>query len=92
VMAENKLISAEDLDLAHFTAQESVTLAQARESAEKRAIEAALLRHRHRLNEAAVDLGVSRATLSRLLDTHGMRDAVGTEDEAVPAEGVHAAE
>jgi DNA-binding NtrC family response regulator len=92
VMAENKLISAEDLDLAHFTAQESVTLAQARESAEKRAIEAALLRHRHRLNEAAVDLGVSRATLSRLLDTHGMRDAVGAEDEVLPAEGARAAE
>ena len=74
VMAESKLISAEDLDLAHFTAQQTVTLAQAREGAERRAIEAALLRHRHRLAEAAADLGISRVTLYRLMGTHGLRD------------------
>ncbi len=74
VMAESKLISAEDLDLAHFTAQQTVTLAQAREAAERRAIEAALLRHRHRLTEAAADLGISRVTLYRLMGTHGLRD------------------
>ncbi|MFC5428529.1 sigma 54-interacting transcriptional regulator [Paraburkholderia denitrificans] len=74
VMAESKLITADDLDLAHFTAQQTVTLSQARESAEKRAIEAALLRHRHRLAEAAADLGISRVTLYRLMGTHGLRD------------------
>ena len=74
VMAESKLISAEDLDLAHFTAQQTVTLAQAREAAERRAIEAALLRHRHRLTEAAADLGISRVTLYRLMGAHGLRD------------------
>ncbi|SDD53346.1 sigma-54-dependent transcriptional regulator [Paraburkholderia lycopersici] len=74
VMAESKLISAEDLDLANFTAQQTVTLAQAREAAERRTIEAALLRHRHRLTEAAVDLGISRVTLYRLMGTHGLRD------------------
>ncbi|RQH09689.1 sigma-54-dependent transcriptional regulator [Paraburkholderia dinghuensis] len=74
VMAESKLLSAADLDLAQFTARETVTLAQAREAAEKRAIEAALLRHRHRLNEAAADLGISRVTLYRLMGTHGLRD------------------
>jgi DNA-binding NtrC family response regulator len=74
VMAESKLISADDLDLSQFTEQQTVTLAQARESAEKRAIEAALLRHRHRLTEAAVDLGISRVTLYRLMGTHGLRD------------------
>ncbi len=74
VMAESKLISAEDLDLANFTEQQTVTLAQAREAAEKRAIEAALLRHRHRLTEAAADLGISRVTLYRLMGTHGLRD------------------
>ena len=31
-----------------------MSLSQARDAAEKRAIEAALLRHRHRLNEAAI--------------------------------------
>ncbi|MEX3958135.1 Fis family sigma54 specific transcriptional regulator [Trinickia symbiotica] len=75
VMAESKLITAEDLDLAQFTAQESMTLAQARDTAEKRAIESALLRHRHRLNEAATDLGISRVTLYRLMAAHGLREA-----------------
>jgi DNA-binding NtrC family response regulator len=76
VMAENKLISAEDLDLAHYTAQQSMSLSQARETAEKRAIEAALLRHRHRLTEAAADLGISRVTLHRLMGVHGLRESV----------------
>ncbi|POR45931.1 Fis family sigma54 specific transcriptional regulator [Paraburkholderia eburnea] len=74
VMAESKLISADDLDLGQFTEQQTVTLAQAREAAEKRAIEAALLRHRHRLTEAAADLGISRVTLYRLMGSHGLRD------------------
>jgi DNA-binding NtrC family response regulator len=81
VMAEGKLISAQDLDLGQFTAQETMTLAQAREAAEKRAIEAALLRHRHRLNEAAIDLGISRVTLYRLMGTHGLRDSAATETD-----------
>jgi DNA-binding NtrC family response regulator len=86
VMAENKLISAEDLDLAEFTAQQTMTLSQAREAAEKRAIEAALLRHRHRLNEAATDLGVSRVTLYRLMGTHGLRDMACADEKALLGE------
>ncbi|TAM53318.1 MAG: sigma-54-dependent Fis family transcriptional regulator [Paraburkholderia sp.] len=81
VMAEGKLINAEDLDLAQFTQQETMTLAQAREAAEKRAIEAALLRHRHRLNEAATDLGISRVTLYRLMGSHGLRDPSASEEK-----------
>ena len=81
VMAEGKLINAEDLDLAQFTDQETMTLAQAREAAEKRAIEAALLRHRHRLNEAAIDLGISRVTLYRLMGSHGLRDPAASEEK-----------
>jgi DNA-binding NtrC family response regulator len=81
VMAEGKLITAEDLDLAQFTAQETMTLAEARDTAEKRAIEAALLRHRHRLNEAAIDLGISRVTLYRLMAAHGLRDATTQEPQ-----------
>jgi DNA-binding NtrC family response regulator len=80
VMAENKLISAADLDLAHFTEQESMTLSQAREAAEKRAIEAALLRHRHRLNEAAADLHISRVTLYRLMGLLGLREPGGADE------------
>ncbi|MFM0648462.1 sigma-54 dependent transcriptional regulator [Paraburkholderia bryophila] len=85
VMAENKLISADDLDLAHFTEQQTMTLSQAREAAEKRAIETALLRHRHRLNEAAVDLNISRVTLYRLMGLHGLRELSAVEDKAVLA-------
>ena len=88
VMAEGKLIGADDLDLAQFTDQETTTLAQAREAAEKRAIEAALLRHRHRLNEAAIDLGISRVTLYRLMGTHGLRDPAASEEKPTePDEG-----
>ena len=85
VMAENKLISADDLDLAHFTAQQSMTLSQAREAAEKRAIEAALLRHRHRLNEAAMDLNISRVTLYRLMGQHGLRESSAADGKAASA-------
>jgi len=74
VMAESKLISADDLDLAQFTESAPVTLADAREQAERRAIEAALLRHRHRLADAAAELGISRVTLYRLMGAHGLRD------------------
>ena len=86
VMAEGKLISADDLDLSQFTEQETLTLAQAREAAEKRAIEAALLRHRHRLNEAAIDLGISRVTLYRLMGAHGLRDPAASEERAAEAD------
>jgi DNA-binding NtrC family response regulator len=81
VMAEGKLITAEDLDLAQFTAQETTTLAQARDTAEKRAIEAALLRNRHRLNDAAMNLGISRVTLYRLMAAHGLREGAAPEQD-----------
>jgi DNA-binding NtrC family response regulator len=86
VMTEGKLITAEDLDLAQFTAQETTTLAQARDTAEKRAIEAALLRHRHRFNEAAMDLGISRVTLYRLMAAHGLREGATQEPDKPDAQ------
>ncbi|MFM0201387.1 sigma-54 dependent transcriptional regulator [Paraburkholderia fungorum] len=82
VMAESKLISADDLDLAQFTEQQTMSLSQAREAAEKRAIEAALLRHRHRLNEAAADLNISRVTLYRLMGQHGLRELSAADEKA----------
>jgi DNA-binding NtrC family response regulator len=75
VMAENKLITADDLGLGHCAGMESTTLAAARDAAEKRAIELTLLRHRHRLSEAAAELGISRVTLYRLMVAHGLRGA-----------------
>jgi DNA-binding NtrC family response regulator len=75
VMAENKLVTADDLGLGPFAGVESTTLAVARDAAEKRAIELALLRHRHKLSEAAADLGISRVTLYRMMVAHGLRGA-----------------
>ncbi|WGS53142.1 sigma-54 dependent transcriptional regulator [Paraburkholderia sp. D15] len=79
VMSEGRTISAEDLELASFATSLPVTLAQARESAERQAIELALLRHRGRPGDAARELSISRATLYRLLSAHGMRDGVDSE-------------
>jgi DNA-binding NtrC family response regulator len=77
VMADSKLITAEDLGLSDCAPVESTTLAAARDAAEKRAIELALLRHRRKLNEAAAELGISRVTLYRLMVAHGLRGAAG---------------
>ncbi len=88
VMAEGRTITAADLELGEFVASEPVSLLAAREAAERRAIEIALLRHRGRFADAARELGVSRVTLYRLMVAHGMRereqDLVGL---AVPAAG-----
>ncbi|WP_408494522.1 sigma-54 dependent transcriptional regulator [Paraburkholderia xenovorans] len=73
VMSEGRTITAEDLELAGYVAMVPITLAQARETAERQAIELALLRHRGRSGDAARELGVSRTTLYRLLGAHGVR-------------------
>ncbi|CAN7443477.1 sigma-54 dependent transcriptional regulator [Trinickia sp. LjRoot230] len=73
VMTEGRLITARDLELADYVDIVPVSLAQAREAAERQAIELALLRHRGRLGDAAQELGISRVTLYRLLGSHGMR-------------------
>ncbi|HTI17869.1 MAG TPA: sigma-54 dependent transcriptional regulator [Trinickia sp.] len=73
VMSEGRLITARDLELSEYVEIVPVSLAQAREAAERQAIELALLRHRGRLGDAAQELGISRVTLYRLLGAHGMR-------------------
>jgi DNA-binding NtrC family response regulator len=75
VMADGRFVTARDLELQDWVETEPMSLAAAREAAERQAIEVALLRHRGRLNEAAHELGISRVTLYRLLSAHGMRDA-----------------
>ncbi|WP_412524072.1 sigma-54 dependent transcriptional regulator [Burkholderia sp. S-53] len=67
VMSNGRLLSAADLDLRAFAAHPAITLAEAREQAERQAIEAALLRHPDRMNAVAAELGVSRSTLYRLM-------------------------
>ncbi|MBN3767395.1 sigma-54 dependent transcriptional regulator [Burkholderia sp. Ac-20365] len=85
VMSEGRAITARDLELAEYVEIVPVSLAQAREAAERQAIELALLRHRGRLGDAAQELGISRVTLYRLLCSHGMRH-METEPLAQPAE------
>ncbi|TWH99471.1 DNA-binding NtrC family response regulator [Luteimonas cucumeris] len=74
VMADGRLITAEDLHLAdEHTNMLPQTLEEARNNAECDAIQQALRRNRHRLIDAARDLGVSRVTLYRLIERHGLR-------------------
>ncbi|KAB0660279.1 Fis family transcriptional regulator [Burkholderia territorii] len=74
VMSEGRMITAADLELNEFATLAPVSLTEAREAAERQAIEQALLRHRGRFADAARELGVSRVTLYRLMCAHGMRD------------------
>ncbi|ALK29732.1 sigma-54 dependent transcriptional regulator [Burkholderia plantarii] len=86
VMSEGRMITAADLELSGFVDHAPVSLVAAREAAERRAIEVALLRHRGRLAEAACELGVSRVTLYRLMLAHGMREREpGAAGLAAPA-------
>ena len=78
VMSEGQQISASDLELGDYADVAPVSLAQARASAERQAIELALLRHRGRLGDTAQELAVSRVTLYRLLDAHGLRAELST--------------
>ncbi|KLU21876.1 Fis family transcriptional regulator [Caballeronia mineralivorans PML1(12)] len=77
VMAEGRLIGARDLELGEFAECIPMSLAQAREVGERKAIEMTLLRNRGRVGEAARELGVSRVTLYRILSAYSMRHAEG---------------
>nr|WP_241241208.1 sigma-54 dependent transcriptional regulator [Burkholderia cenocepacia] len=72
VMTNGPLISAADLELRAYTSLRPPTLAQARRQAERHAIEETLLRHRHQHADVAAELGISRATLYRLMIAHGL--------------------
>jgi len=74
VMAEGRLIGARDLELGEFAEGVPMSLAQAREVGERKAIEMTLLRNRGRVGEAARELGVSRVTLYRILSAYSMRN------------------
>ncbi|MBA5690612.1 sigma-54 dependent transcriptional regulator [Rugamonas apoptosis] len=73
VMAEGRLISAQDLGLADgVTGPDGAPLGDARSRAERDAIDASLLRAGSNMTVAARALGVSRMTLYRLLAKHGI--------------------
>jgi len=72
VMAEGRFITEGDLGLPEVSTMRAKTLAEIRTQAEIEAIEEALKRHGHNLSGAAADLGVSRATLYRLMSANRM--------------------
>nr|WP_322081314.1 sigma-54 dependent transcriptional regulator [Burkholderia sp. BCC1972] len=72
VMTNGPLISAADLELRAYTSRQPPTLAETRRQAERRAIEETLMRNRHQHADAAAELGISRATLYRLMIALGL--------------------
>lgn len=87
VMTDGRLVTAGDLELGHGHESALKTLAQARESAEREAIELALERHPGRLVDAARELGISRVTLYRLMSSLGMSTPRDDRDVPEAAEG-----
>jgi DNA-binding NtrC family response regulator len=76
VMAEGRFITAADLGLPDTEPKQGRTLAEIRSEAERAAVREALARHAYSLSSAAIELGVSRATLYRLLNSIGLRSEV----------------
>jgi two-component system NtrC family response regulator len=74
IMAEGGRIMAEDLELVTGGAptQPLRTLREARESAEREVIDAALRRHAGKISPAATDLDISRPTLYELMEKLGI--------------------
>ena len=78
VMADGPRLSARDLRL-QDAGVPLQTLSEARLEGERNAIERALERNARHLQAAARDLGISRVTLYRLMNRHGLR---GGADES----------
>lgn len=72
VMSEARWISAADLGLPLSQAAEIADLDTTRAHAERDAIHRTLTRVGHNITHAARDLGISRMTLYRLMDKHGL--------------------
>ena len=74
IMAEGKLVTAADLDLAEATPASPINLKAVREAADRSAIRHALMRAEGNISTTAKLLGISRPTLYDLLksyDLHG---------------------
>jgi DNA-binding NtrC family response regulator len=77
VMADGAYIRSTDLGLAEPPARRALTLAGAREEAERNCLIEALIAHGNRSNEVAQELDISRITLYRLRMRHGLQDVAG---------------
>ncbi|RKP59082.1 sigma-54-dependent transcriptional regulator [Pararobbsia silviterrae] len=76
VMTEDRVLSAVDLGLDTSSAGPAETLAEIRNRAEREAVASALKRNGYNLSEAANELGVSRATLYRLIAATGLQSEI----------------
>ncbi|MFS0757586.1 sigma-54 dependent transcriptional regulator [Noviherbaspirillum sp. 1P10PC] len=72
VMTDRRLIAATDLGLAREPAHIQIRLDNARTQAEREAIHLSLQRVGRNVSKAARELGVSRMTLYRLMEKHGI--------------------
>ena len=72
IMADDKLITAADLDLAGAPGAEPLNLRAARDEADRRAILAALARTEGNISAASRLLGISRPTLYDLIRQHDL--------------------
>jgi two-component system NtrC family response regulator len=92
VMADKRLIDAEDLELAEAAAEDmpDLDLRNARLRAEWDVIRQALARSNNTLSAAARLLGISRPTLYTLMEAHGLDTGIarsgGAEAESAGAE------
>lgn len=73
VMAEDRVLTADDLGLDRSFCAPVETLAEVRSRAERAAVAEALKRNAYNLTDAANELGVSRATLYRLIAANGLQ-------------------
>ena len=80
IMAEGRHVAAADLELSDVgDSARILTLKDARESAEREAVERALQRNRGKVSPAAGELGISRPTLYELMEKLGLRKTEAEE-------------
>ena len=72
VMTKGRLVTADDLELPRSTQDAPLSIAAARQAVERETIELALVRNRGRLAGVARELGFSRATLYRWMESYGI--------------------
>jgi DNA-binding NtrC family response regulator len=73
VMAEGRTLTAADLQLTDHGVSEGITLEGARHRAEREIIQRVIARNGNHVCPAARELNVSRVTLYRLMQKHGIR-------------------
>ncbi|MBG0881925.1 sigma-54-dependent Fis family transcriptional regulator [Burkholderia sp. 9775_39] len=77
VMTDGRLITARDLELEHCLASATQSVADIRKLHERDAVEAALLRSNGNVAAAAQEIGVSRASLYRIMRACGIKSIRG---------------